>query len=180
MNDRLRELFGTYWPGLLFTLVVGLTVLAARSDYWCHSFIWAGVGLIAGIGLGNLIWSPSREELRMSIRTRTRLRDVVIGLLLIAVGGFTLISAQQGRQRDQDQRECLAAYIAANSETAKVRSRLVAEESEATRSIVRGAFTAKSAEEARRAFRLYTKALHRIDRARSQNPLPEFEEDSCE
>lgn len=110
------------------------------------------------------------------LRRRQRINDIGIallaGLLLFAWFYF------QGRADAQD--HCLTNYISTNSETSKVRSALVEQESKATRDIILNGTAAKSREEFKKARDQYVSALKAIDRARDENPVQPFPKGVCD
>lgn len=95
-------------------------------------------------------------------------RQLVFGIVLLLLAVLSLIQGYRTQR-------CLNDSIAVSSVTSKLRSGLVEKESEATRAIVRGAFTATSRQEALDAFAAYRKALDEIDQARKENPVEEFQ-----
>lgn len=110
------------------------------------------------------------------LRRRQRRESFFIGILALAlVGGFLYFRAQ-----DAQQDECLSGFIKNQTETSAVRSGLVEDESQATRAIIIGVFTAETRPQVQQAFEDYRSALGVIDKARKENPVKGFPEGLCE
>lgn len=82
--------------------------------------------------------------------------------------------------RDDARRECLSTFVEVNSETGAIRSRLVEQESQATRDLLLNGTSAKSRAEFQRTRQRYVKALQEIDRARDANPVRKFPAGVCD
>lgn len=151
------------------------------SGAWFHvlHFVWSQmVGLLAGLGLGWIYWYwlPTRKGNQMNRMQYTRLRDLVIGVVLVLLAGYSLHLASTQKV----QRECLLSYISNNSDTQKVRSALVAVESQATRNVILSTLTAKTRGQVIAAREEYKRMLDQIDAGRKNNPVQEFDEGRCE
>ena len=109
------------------------------------------------------------------LRARQRRESAFIALLAIAL----VVVVVMYRIREAADDRCFEAYIATQSETSKLRSQLVEQESLATRHIISGAFEIKTREEWEALHKQYVISLARIDRAREENPVPTFDADSC-
>lgn len=110
------------------------------------------------------------------LRARQRRESIALAGLALALVVFTVYFRVQA----SEQSRCFRAYIAQQSSTSAVRSRLVEQESLATRSIISGALTAESRADIIAARDAYFTSLSRIDKARDENPVaPPFDPDSC-
>lgn len=141
--------------------------------YFGLSLAWSALGLVVGLVLGipiGYLLRLGREHHMFKIeKFRERAtRQLVFGIVLLLLAVLSLIQGYRTQR-------CLNDSIAVSSVTSKLRSGLVEKESEATRAIVRGAFTATSRQEALDAFAAYRKALDEIDQARKENPVEEFQ-----
>lgn len=151
------------------------------SGAWFHvlHYVWSqAVGLLAGLGLGWIYWYwlPPRKGNQMNLGNIVRVRDLLIGVVLVVLAGYSLHLASTQKQ----QRECLLSYISNNSETQKVRSALVSVESQATRNVILSTLTATTREQVIAAREEYKRMLDQIDTGRKNNPVQEFDEGRCE
>lgn len=110
------------------------------------------------------------------LRRRQVRNDWFIAVLAI------LLAASVAYFRLQDDRAatCFRNYVAQQTQTSKIRSGLVEQESLATRTIISSALTAESREDIVKARAAYFTSLARIDEARDDNPiLPPFDPGKC-
>lgn len=106
-------------------------------------------------------------------RLRRRQRRESAGLAILAISLAASVVYFNGE--DEAQRECLLSYIEADSETSKIRSDLVLEESKTFRQVIRGAGTATSREEFDAALAEAEASWRSIDRQRAANPVRVFD-----
>lgn len=112
-------------------------------------------------------------------RVRQRRNDVGMAVLacLLVLGWLYF----QGKS--DAQKECLTNYISSNSKTSKVRSDLVARESQTTRHFLLNATdpaVTKTRKEFQKVRNTYVQSLSEIDRARDANPVQPFPKGVCD
>lgn len=127
------------------------------------------VGLIFGIPIGYLLRLGREHHMSKFTKFRDRAtRQFSFGIVLLLLAVLSLVQGYRTQR-------CLNDSISTSSTVSKLRSGLVEQESEATREIVRRAFTARNRAEALTAFARYRRALDAIDAAREDNPVQEFQ-----
>jgi multidrug resistance efflux pump len=119
-------------------------------------------------------------EAQVTSPERLRRRQRIEGSLLLALGIFTILVSIYFRGQDAAQRECINTYIAANSDTSAVRSKLVERESQATRRLLLRGTSVESREEFQKVRAQYVRAIAAIDKARRENPVRPFPEGICD
>lgn len=110
------------------------------------------------------------------LRARQRRESAFIALLAI----FLCVAVVYFRGQDAAQDRCLSQFVKSQNETSAIRSKLVEQESQATRNIINAAGTAKNRAELVRAFREYRVESRSIDAAREANPVRMFPDGICE
>ena len=110
-------------------------------------------------------------------RLRRRQRRETAGIAILAFG--LVASTFYFKAQDNEQDECLSAFIQNQTDTSAIRSNLVERESRTTRRIIKGVFTATNGQQVRAAYDKYQKAVAQIDQARAENPVKQFPEDLC-
>lgn len=110
------------------------------------------------------------------IRTRQRKEMAMIAALFILMGVVAFVLDR----RDDVYRTCLLDYIEVDSETGQIRSGLVADESQATRDIIRRVFAAETRAESFAAYNDYRESLEQIDKLRDENPVRTFNPEVCQ
>lgn len=110
-------------------------------------------------------------------RLRRRQRFESAGIAILA---FSLCCSVFYFDRLDDNRsECLSSFIKNDNSTGALRSKLVEQESNATRTVIREALTAASREALVQAREDYFASLARIDLLRKQNPVERFDPATC-
>lgn len=105
------------------------------------------------------------------LRRRQRIETTLLAIMLIAGG----LAAFAFDRRDDANEECFRNYIAATSETSQLRAKLVAEESQSFRQVIRDAGTATSRAEFDAALAEAEASWAAIDRMRERNPVRIFD-----
>lgn len=150
-------------------------------DWLCNSIVWSLAGFALGCVVGYLVRAshdtPTEAPLTTPERLRRRQRreSVAVAVLAFAlVGSSVYFQASDNRQRD-----CIRAVIASQTDTQKIRSGLVEQESEATRKVISSALSAESRDAIQLAREEYARALARIDRVRRDNPVQNISPKVC-
>lgn len=130
----------------------------------------------------------------MTTPERLRRRQRIEGLILIAIGVFSLLQFNYFHGQDDKQRACLADVVREQNEVLTLRgdlskqdSDINADESAATRTLIVKVFAATDSEGARAAF---AEAQHKwadidarrdeVTAARRANPIPDLPAGTCE
>lgn len=116
----------------------------------------------------------------MTTPERLRRRQRIEGTILLILGVFTILVSIYFRGQDAAQRECINSYISASSETSAIRSKLVEQESRATRRLLLKGTSAETRAEFQQARVQYVKSIKAIDQMRAANPLRPFPEGICD
>lgn len=109
------------------------------------------------------------------LRARQRRESAFIAILAIALAVVVFIYRYQEERDDR----CFRAYLANQSETSKTRGEIVERESQATRDAIHGSGSVTSREEFKALLEAYDKELRAVDQARKDNPIQEFNPETC-
>lgn len=109
------------------------------------------------------------------LRRRQRIESAGIAILAFALVAVFIYF----RGQDDAQERCFNNYFQAQAETAQIRSRLVEQESRATRDLLLKGTAAQTKKEFLSVRERYRANLRNIDEARANNPIPPFPEEVC-
>lgn len=111
-------------------------------------------------------------------RLRRRQRRESAGLAFLALG--LVVATMYFDAQDDRQRACIGAFVTNYTKTSAVRSRVLEQESDATRRVIRDALSAQSADQIAMTRREYDRAIRGIDSARERNPVSALPEGICD
>lgn len=111
----------------------------------------------------------------MTTPENIRRRQLVQGVILVALGLATILMAAYFQGRNDAILNCFQNYVSTQGEATRVRSIAIDEESKATREVITSALSADSPAQLDRAREDYFQHLEKIDALRKNNPVPVYQ-----
>ncbi len=112
-------------------------------------------------------------------RDRDRAFRIMLGSAVAGLGLVTVTTAIASRNRDVEQRECLAGIIEQQNALQRVRSEINTVDSAATDRVIIDALSRRSSKQLDQTLEDFITAKAKVNQMREMNPVPVLEDDFC-